>query len=119
MANVSSLKPAPVSSDAALAAVDAAVRRLDAALPGGWACPPQGGTAPFGYKLGPPSGKSRPPVLVPDPAQQAAIKTIVRLCGEGLTLHRIKSSMLTVHGIRLSHQTVANILARERPAVAA
>jgi hypothetical protein len=56
--------------------------------------------------------------LVPDPKEQAAIKEIVRLRGLGLILLRIQSAMLTVHGIKLSHQSVSNILARQPEAAA-
>jgi DNA invertase Pin-like site-specific DNA recombinase len=80
-----------------------------------------GGSQQFGYRLAPaPVGsKGRAPVLIPDEKEQAAIREIVRLRDAGLTLRRIKSSLATVHGFKLSHQTISNIIERERLAEAA
>ena len=78
----------------------------------------QGGTKPFGWRLGPPAGKGTAPVLYPDPAEQKAIREIVRLRGEGETLMGIKR-VLAEGGIALSHQTIANICERAKLVAAA
>jgi hypothetical protein len=76
---------------------------------------------PFGFKLGPvpAAAKGNAGVLVPDTQEQKAIRTIVKLRAEGLTLMRIRSLMATVHGVKLSHQTIGKILARQRTEAAA
>jgi DNA invertase Pin-like site-specific DNA recombinase len=79
-----------------------------------------GGTRPFGFRLAkPPKGmKGVAPLLVPIPEEQAAIKDIVRLRGEGLPLMRIQAA-IAQRGFRLSYQTVANVIERARHAAAA
>jgi intein-encoded DNA endonuclease-like protein len=51
-------------------------------------------------------------VLIPDPKQQAAIREIMRLRAQGQTLMRIKSALATNCNIEISHQTIANLIAR-------
>jgi putative DNA-invertase from lambdoid prophage Rac len=75
-------------------------------------CRHQGGTRPFGWKLGPPRGKGNAPALIPYLAEQAAIVDIVQLRDKGKTLMAIKAAMAE-RGFRMSHQTVANLIARE------
>jgi putative DNA-invertase from lambdoid prophage Rac len=71
----------------------------------------QGGVRPFGYRFGPPAGDGRAPVLVKDPAEQEAIADIFELRSRGGSLTYIRD-VLRERGFRISHQTVANILAR-------
>jgi putative DNA-invertase from lambdoid prophage Rac len=78
----------------------------------------QGGTRPFGWRLGPPSGKGNAPALIADPAEQKAIRDIVAMRDTGKTLMGIKAEMAE-RGFKLSHQTIANIAARARLAGAA
>jgi DNA invertase Pin-like site-specific DNA recombinase len=78
----------------------------------------QGGHRPFGFKLGPPTGKGRAPTLIPDPKEQAAIAEIVRLREAGSTLMAIKATM-AARGIKLSHQTISALCERARLAAAA
>jgi DNA invertase Pin-like site-specific DNA recombinase len=65
----------------------------------------QGGTRPFGCRLGAPFVKGRAPTLTPDPKKQAAIAEIVRLRGEGWTLKKIQAPM-GARGFPKSHQTI-------------
>ena len=79
----------------------------------------QGGTRPFGWRLGPVNGKGTAPALVPDPAEQKALRDIVRLReDEGRTLMAVKA-LMAERGFKLSHQTIANICERARLAGAA
>jgi hypothetical protein len=78
----------------------------------------QGGTRPFGFKLGPPAGRGRAPVLIPDPVAQKAIRDIVQMRHEGKTLMAIKAAMAE-RGHRMSHQTIDNLVKRARLAGAA
>jgi putative DNA-invertase from lambdoid prophage Rac len=71
----------------------------------------QGGRRPFGFQYGPDNGgKAR--VLVPDPVEQQAVADMLALRQGGATLFAIRDE-LRQRGLRVSHQTVANILARQ------
>jgi DNA invertase Pin-like site-specific DNA recombinase len=71
----------------------------------------QGGTRPFGYQLSELVGHGRTRELVPDPAEQAAIATMSKMRTAGASLMVIRDT-LCAQGFRISHQSVANILAR-------
>jgi putative DNA-invertase from lambdoid prophage Rac len=71
----------------------------------------QGGKRPFGWQFGEANGHGRARELVPDEAEQAAIADIVSMRGAGATLMHIRDT-LRVQGFAISHQSVANVLAR-------
>jgi DNA invertase Pin-like site-specific DNA recombinase len=71
----------------------------------------QGGDRPFGWRLGEANGAGRARELVPDEGEQAAIADIIAMRQAGRSLMTIRDAMRAAgHGI--SHQTVANLLAR-------
>jgi DNA invertase Pin-like site-specific DNA recombinase len=73
----------------------------------------QGGTRPFGWRFGRANGSGKARM----PAEQAAIADIVAMRRDGDSLMQIRDE-LRARGFAISHQSVANILARqaERPA---
>jgi hypothetical protein len=71
----------------------------------------QGGKRPFGWQIGEANGHGRARELVPDEAEQAAIADIVAMREGGRTLMDIRDT-LRGQGFAISHQSVANILAR-------
>jgi putative DNA-invertase from lambdoid prophage Rac len=75
----------------------------------------QGGKRPFGYQFGEANGHGRARELVPDEAEQAAIADILAMREVGRTLMDIRDT-LRGHGFAISHQSVANILARREAA---
>jgi putative DNA-invertase from lambdoid prophage Rac len=77
----------------------------------------QGGKRPFGWQFGEVNGHGRARELVPDDAEQAAIADIVSMRGAGATLMDIRDT-LRGRGFAISHQSVANILARQEGATA-
>jgi putative DNA-invertase from lambdoid prophage Rac len=71
-----------------------------------------GGTRPFGYRLKPPAaGNGKGPLLVPDPAEQKAIKRMLKMRAEGKTLFAIRDAVRAM-GHHISHETVRQVLAR-------
>jgi DNA invertase Pin-like site-specific DNA recombinase len=72
----------------------------------------QGGERPIGWHLGKLKGSGKARQLVPDPAEQAAIADIVALRASGKSLMAIRD-MIRAQGFAISHQSVANILARQ------
>ena len=75
----------------------------------------QGGKRPFGWQFGEANGHGRARELVPDEAEQAAIADIVAMREGGRTLMDIRDT-LRGQGFAISHQSVANILARREVA---
>jgi DNA invertase Pin-like site-specific DNA recombinase len=75
----------------------------------------QGGHRPFGYQFGEVNGHGRARELVPDEAEQQAIAEIVSMRGAGATLMAIRDVMRD-RGHWISHQSLANILARQEGA---
>jgi DNA invertase Pin-like site-specific DNA recombinase len=75
----------------------------------------QGGLRPFGWRLGEINGHGRARELVPDPDEQGAIADIVAMREAGRTLMDIRDT-LRGQGFAISHQSVANILARQEAA---
>ena len=71
-----------------------------------------GGIVPFGWKVGDDG------TLVEDPTQQRAIRRILQLRRDGLSLRAI-STAIAAEGIRLSHEGVKNVLATANGANAA
>jgi putative DNA-invertase from lambdoid prophage Rac len=72
----------------------------------------QGGKRPFGWQFGEANGHGRARELVPDEAEQAAIADIVSMRAQGGTLMDIRDAMRG-QGFAISHQSVANIVARQ------
>jgi putative DNA-invertase from lambdoid prophage Rac len=77
----------------------------------------QGGKRPFGYQFGEANGRGRARELVPDEAEQTAIAELVAMRQAGRTLMDIRDT-LRGQGFAISHQSVANILARQEGATA-
>jgi putative DNA-invertase from lambdoid prophage Rac len=75
----------------------------------------QGGKRPFGYQFGEANGHGRARELVPDEAEQTAIADIAAMREGGRTLMDIRDA-LRGQGFAISHQSVANILARREAA---
>jgi len=75
----------------------------------------QGGKRPFGWQFGAANGHGRARELVPDEAEQTAIADIVAMREVGRTLMDIRDT-LRGQGFAISHQSVANILARREVA---
>lgn len=71
-----------------------------------------GGIVPFGWKVGDDG------TLAEDPTQQRAIRRILQLRRDGLSLRAI-SATIAAEGIRLSHEGVKNVLATANGANAA
>lgn len=70
----------------------------------------QGGSVPFGYRLGEALERGRARVLVPDPAEQAAIVLARRLRADGRSLMYIRD-VLRSQGFQVSHNVVCRIVA--------
>lgn len=68
-----------------------------------------GGSRPFGFRLVE-SEDGGKPVLVPEPAEQAAIERMRAMRGEGSTLFAIRDAMRAT-GHPISHETVRQVLA--------
>ncbi len=66
-----------------------------------------GGSAPFGYQI---EGRGREARLIPNPAQQKALKTIGRLRGT-MSLRGIAREVGAKHGVEISHEAVRRVLA--------
>lgn len=66
-----------------------------------------GSIAPFGFRI---SGEGERAMLVEDPEQQAAIKTMIRLRPE-MSLRAIAEEVFKRHAIRISHEGVRQVLA--------
>jgi DNA invertase Pin-like site-specific DNA recombinase len=77
----------------------------------------QGGTRPFGWGFGQANGHGRARELIPDEAEQAAIKQIFAMRTGGASLMAIRDAV-RARGHQISHQSVANILARGEAAPA-
>jgi putative DNA-invertase from lambdoid prophage Rac len=75
----------------------------------------QGGKRPFGWRYGAATGTGKARDLVSDDAEQAAIADIVAMREGGRTLMDIRDT-LRGQGFAISHQSVANILARREAA---
>jgi DNA invertase Pin-like site-specific DNA recombinase len=74
----------------------------------------QGGHRPFGWTLGPPppeGERNRARALIPDEAEQQAIADMVAMRADDRSLCYIRDK-LRARGFPISHQSVANILAR-------
>jgi hypothetical protein len=78
----------------------------------------QGGRRPFGYRFGKISGPGRAPDLIPDLAEQQAIRDIVAMREAGRTLMGIRDIMRE-RGFKISHQAIANIMQRRQLVVEA
>jgi len=74
-----------------------------------------GGGRPFGWRFGEANGHGRARELIPDPEEQAAIAEIIRLRTEGCSLMAIRDTM-RAQGFPISHQLVANTIARHADA---
>jgi DNA invertase Pin-like site-specific DNA recombinase len=72
----------------------------------------QGGARPFGWRFGRASGHGRARPLIPEPDEQQAIVDIVAMRQAGGSLMQIRD-VLRARGFAISHQSVANILARQ------
>jgi DNA invertase Pin-like site-specific DNA recombinase len=70
-----------------------------------------GGPTPFRYRY------NADRVLVPAPAQQAALLRIMEMHDQGMSLRRI-STALAKTGVKLSHVGVANVIAAQSAAAA-
>lgn len=68
-----------------------------------------GGAAPFGYRK---EGAGRAARLEPDPAQQAALATIMALGAQGVASRAISAAVREQHGLAVSHVTVRATLTR-------
>ena len=77
----------------------------------------QGGTRPFGFQFGEIAGRGTAPTLIPDEAEQVAIKQIFAMREGGATLMAIRDAVRAL-GHQISHQSVSNILARGEAALA-
>lgn len=71
-----------------------------------------GGSLPFGWTLG--DDRS----LIPEPAQQAAIRHAQELRRDGRSLRQIAQALYDDHGMNLSHVGVSKVLAKSRFAAA-
>jgi DNA invertase Pin-like site-specific DNA recombinase len=71
----------------------------------------QGGGRPFGYQFGKTNGHGRARELIPDLEEQAAIADVIALRADGRSLMYIRDEMRS-RGHRISHQLVANTIAR-------
>jgi putative DNA-invertase from lambdoid prophage Rac len=71
----------------------------------------QGGFRPFGYQLGPPSGRGTAPTLIPDEAEQTAIE-LMRELRATRTLREI-AQRLREQGHGISYEGIRRVLARE------
>jgi DNA invertase Pin-like site-specific DNA recombinase len=71
----------------------------------------QGGGRPFGWRFGKANGHGRARELIPDPDEQAAIAEIIAMRGQGKSLMAIRD-MMRAKGFPISHQLVANTIAR-------
>jgi DNA invertase Pin-like site-specific DNA recombinase len=78
----------------------------------------QGGTKPFGWRLGEPNGHSRARELIPDEREQTAIAEIVALRQAGHSLMAVRDVMRT-KGFPISHQLVADLERRHAAEIAA
>jgi DNA invertase Pin-like site-specific DNA recombinase len=76
----------------------------------------QGGRRPFGYQFGEApqgqSGHGKARTLIPDPAEQQAIADMIAMRRDGDSLMQIRDE-IRARGFAISHQSVANILARQ------
>jgi DNA invertase Pin-like site-specific DNA recombinase len=75
----------------------------------------QGGGRPFGWQFGEANGHGRARELIPDPEEQAAIADIIAMRSEGKSLMAIRDAM-RAQGFPISHQLVANTVARHAEA---
>ena len=71
----------------------------------------QGGFRPFGYQLGPPSGRGTAPTLIPDEAEQTAIKLMKEMRATH-TLREIAET-LRKQGHEISYEGIRRVLTRE------
>ena len=71
----------------------------------------QGGTRPFGYRLGPPKGRGKAATLVPEPAEQEAIAGMVAMRADGQSLMVIRDAV-RAQGFLISHETERQCLLR-------
>lgn len=65
-----------------------------------------GGSAPFGFRI---EGRGREARLIPNPAQQKALKTIGRLRGT-MSLRGIAREVSAKHGVKISHESIRRVL---------
>jgi DNA invertase Pin-like site-specific DNA recombinase len=72
----------------------------------------QGGVRPFGWQFGAVTGKGQARDLIPDPAEQRAIKEILAMRRAGHTLMETRDAIRAL-GIKISHQTVSDIERRQ------
>ena len=71
----------------------------------------QGGGRPFGWQFGEANGHGRARELIPDPDEQMALADIIAMRNEGRSLMAIRDAM-RAKGFLISHQLVANTIAR-------
>jgi DNA invertase Pin-like site-specific DNA recombinase len=71
----------------------------------------QGGSVPFGHRLGKKLGRGNTHKLVEDPAEQAAIASMRTMRVAGASLMAIRDTLRS-QGHRVSHESVRKILAR-------
>ena len=71
----------------------------------------QGGGRPFGWRFGEANGHGRARELIPDPDEQMALADIIAMRNEGRSLMAIRDAM-RAKGFLISHQLVANTIAR-------
>jgi DNA invertase Pin-like site-specific DNA recombinase len=75
----------------------------------------QGGSRPFGWRLGEMNGHGKARELIPIPREQEAIAEILKRRKRGQTLMAIRDAM-RVRGFAISHQLVADIARRHAEA---
>jgi DNA invertase Pin-like site-specific DNA recombinase len=74
-----------------------------------------GGGRPFGWRFGAANSHGRARELIPDPEEQAAIAEIIAMRAQGRSLMAIRDAM-RARGFPISHQLVANTIARHAEA---
>ena len=75
----------------------------------------QGGNRPFGWRFGRANGHGKARPLIPEPAEQTAITDMIMIRQSGTSLIAIRDA-IRAQGFAISHQSVANILARQAQA---
>ena len=75
----------------------------------------QGDNRPFGWRFGRANGHGKARALIPEPAEQTAITDMIAMRQNGTSLMAIRAA-IRAQGFAISHQSVANILARQAQA---
>jgi DNA invertase Pin-like site-specific DNA recombinase len=69
-----------------------------------------GGSAPFGYQV---QGQGREAMLVENPGQKKALRTIRRL-RRSMSLRALSAEVLRRHGVKVSHEAIRRVLSTPR-----